>query len=201
MLAAVLDQLVNAIGGGAGAYPLILIIVLGDAILPLLPGETAIITGGILASRGDLFVGFVLLAAALGAFIGDNITYWIGRTAGQAATRRMFRGEKSQRRLHWAAGQLTTRGMTIIVVARFIPGGRTATTFTAGTLHMDYRRFVIADAAGATLWSAYATALGYFGGAAFKNSLWKPLVIALATAGLLGLVVEAWRRLRENARA
>jgi membrane-associated protein len=138
----------------------------------------------------------VLIAASIGAFIGDNTVYWIGRTAGQAARRRMFSGEKSQQRLDWAAGQLRERGATIIVVARFIPGGRTATTFTAGTLHMDYRRFALADAAGALLWSAYATALGYFGGNAFKDSLWKPLAIALATAALLGVVVEVARRMR-----
>src|SRR5215217_8747932 len=52
---------------------------------------------------------------------------------------------------------------TIIVVARFVPGGRTATTFTAGTVRLAWPRFAAADAVGATLWAAYAAGLGYLG--------------------------------------
>jgi membrane protein DedA with SNARE-associated domain len=192
----VLHQLVDSIGSSATAYPLIALIVAGDAVLPLLPGETAVITGGILVSRGDLIAPLVLLAAWAGAFAGDNASYWVGRSAGQAITRRLFRGEKSRRRLDWARDQLRRRGRLLIVMARFIPGGRTATTFAAGTLHMAWPGFAAADAAGALGWSLYAAALGYFGGSAFEDSLWKPLLIALALAGLVGLAGEAWRRLR-----
>jgi membrane protein DedA with SNARE-associated domain len=194
----VLHQVVNSIGSGFAAYPIILAIVLGDAVLPLLPGETAVITGGILAARGDLSLPLVLLASAIGAFAGDNVSYWIGRSAGRRITRRLFRGEKAKRRLKWSERQLRERGLTIVAMARFVPGGRTATTFAAGTLEMAWPRFAAADAVGASLWSAYAFALGYFGGSAFKNSLWKPLVIALAAAAVIGAIGEGWRRIKER---
>jgi membrane protein DedA with SNARE-associated domain len=192
----IFEELVTSIGQGPSAYPLIFLIVLGDAVLPILPGETAIITGGILAARGDLMLVLVIAAASLGAFAGDNASYWIGRSAGRRASDRLFRGEKARRRLDWASRQLHERGATIIVVARFIPGGRTATTFVAGTLEMYWPRFALADAAGATLWSTYAALLGYFGGEAFEGSVWKPLLIALGTAALIGLAGEGWRRVR-----
>ena len=68
--------------------------------------------------------------AALGAFIGDNISYLIGRYAGQPAVKRFFSGEKAQARLQWTRNFLTERGSYILIVARFVPGGRTAATFT-----------------------------------------------------------------------
>lgn len=187
-------ELVDAVSASGTAYPLILLIVLGDAVVPILPGETAIITGGILSSSGDLSWVLVLLAGALGAFAGDNASYWLGRTAGKRIAARLFRTDKARASLEWSRRQLEERGVMIIVMARFIPGGRTATTFTAGTIELPWRRFAAADLLGALLWSAFATALGYVGGETFKDSLWKPLVFAMAFAALVGLLGEAWRR-------
>jgi membrane protein DedA with SNARE-associated domain len=194
----VFDQLVDQVSSGWSAYPLIFLIVMGDAILPILPGETAIITGAIFSSSGDLSWALVLLSGALGAFAGDNAVYWIGRVGGPRVTDRFFRSEKAKARLDWARRQLEERGATIIASARFIPGGRTATTFTAGGVEFPWRRFAVADAVGALLWSGFATGLGYVGGQAFKNSLWKPLLLALAFAALVGLVGEAVRRARAS---
>jgi membrane-associated protein len=193
----VFDEIVDQVSSGWAAYPLIFAIVLGDAIVPVLPGETAIITGGILSSNGDLSWVFVLVSGALGAFAGDNIVYWLGRSGGQRLADRFFSSEKSTERRRWARGQLDERGSTIIATARFIPGGRTATTFTAGTVAFPWRRFATADIVGALLWSSFATALGVIGGHAFEESLWKPLVLALAFGALVAFAGEALRRRRE----
>src|SRR3954454_11601479 len=99
--AAIFEELVTSIGQGPSAYPLIFLIVLGDAVLPVLPGETAIITGGVLAARGDLLLPLVIVAASVGAFAGDNACYWLGRSAGRRVSDRLFRGEKARRRLDW----------------------------------------------------------------------------------------------------
>jgi len=84
------------------------------------------------------------------------------------------------------------------VVARFLPVGRTLTTLSAGTLGMPWRRFFTADAIAAAVWATYASLLGYLGGATFENSLWKPLVLSLGIAGMLGLLTEAYRRFQKR---
>lgn len=109
-------------------------------------------------------------------------------------TRSLFKGEKGQARLHWAERALCRRGAILIGIGRFIPGGRTVTTFAAGTLEMPYRQFVVADACAAALWALYVSMLGYLGGETFKDSLWLPLVASLGCAMAVGLGFEVWRR-------
>ena len=96
----------------------------------------------------------VIVAASTGAFIGDNISYWIGAWAGQHTVKRAFRGERSRRAFLWAEEQLEERGFYLIIIARFIPGGRTAVTFLGYTQGMPYRRFVVADAIAAVIWGS-----------------------------------------------
>jgi membrane protein DedA with SNARE-associated domain len=86
----------------------------------------------------------------------------------------------------------------LILIARFIPVGRTATTFAAGTLEMPWRRFLVADAIAATLWATYASMLGFIGGSSFAHSLLKPLLLALAMAFLLAAAGEGYRRLQQH---
>ena len=126
------DQLTHALSGSSWAYALIFAVVAGDAVLPLLPGETIVVTGGVLATSGDLDPAR-RSAAATGAFVGDSACDWIGRKLGTRAAERFLRGERGKRTLDWAQNALDRRGRTLIVVARFVPGGRTAVALTAGT--------------------------------------------------------------------
>jgi membrane-associated protein len=178
--------------------PLTYLIVFGatatDVLLPLIPSETVVITASVIAGQGELLIGGVVLAAALGAFLGDNLSYFLGRRVGDPVARRYFGGEKARARLRWAEAAIGKRGVLLIVIGRFIPGGRTATTFAAGTLEMPYRRFLLADAVAATVWALYISMLGYLGGASFEDNLWLPLLIALAAAFLVAAAAEAWRR-------
>jgi membrane protein DedA with SNARE-associated domain len=153
-----------------------------------------VITAGVLSANGDLNIELVLGAGALGGLVGDNVSYGLGATLGRRADRRFFTSERARRRSDWARRQLAERGPLIIVVARFIPGGRTATTFSAGTLEMPWRRFIAADAAAALVWSAYASMLGYFGGSTFTESLWKPLAAATAVGLAAAATGELVRR-------
>ncbi len=161
------------------AYLIVFLLAVLDAVVPLVPSETAVITAGVVAANGDLSLALIIPAAAAGAFIGDNLAYLIGRRFGGRATKR-FSGEKGQRRMKWAEDQLEERGGELIVVARFIPGGRTAVTLSAGTLGYPWRRFAAFDAAAALGWALYASLLGYYGGKTFE-SFWG-LVLALLTA-------------------
>ncbi len=188
------DALEDAVGGSALTYPAIVAAVALDSLLPIAPGETVVITAGVFVADGELNMALVFLAGMLGSLLGDNASYAIGATLGRRAERHFFGSERARERLDWARRQLAERGPAIIVAARFIPGGRTATTFAAGTLEMPWRRFFAADLIAAALWSAYVTLLGYFGGSAFTESLWKPLLAAGIVAVLVAAASELLRR-------
>lgn len=175
---------------------MIVVAVAIDSVLPVAPGEAVTVTAAVLASAGELSVFLVFFAAMLGGMLGDNASYGLGATLGRRAERRLFRGERSRGRVDWAREQLDRHGAPIILAARFVPGGRTATTFAAGTLEMPWRRFLSIDVLAAALWAAYATLLGYLGGRAFAESLWKPLVLAAAVAALVAGASELLRRSR-----
>ena len=168
----------------------------GDVVFPLIPSETVVITASVIAAQGALRVWLIVMLVAVGAFLGDNISYLLGRWVGDPVAKRLFRGERAKARLEWAERAIRRRGAVLVVVGRFIPGGRTASTFAAGALEMPYRRFALVDAAAALLWAVYASMLGYVGGASFKESLWKPLAVSLGVAAALGVAIEGWRQLQ-----
>lgn len=189
-----LESLTQLISASPWTYALVLGLAAADALFPFFPSETAAIAAGVLAGAGDLSIAFVIAAAAAGAFIGDNSSYAVGRTAGQKATRPLFRGEKGRARRRWAERTLDTRGGYLIVAARFIPGGRTATTLTAGVTRMRWTRFVRFAGLAAVLWASFAAGLGYAGGKAFEDNPLLGLGTAVAVALTITVGVELARR-------
>jgi len=182
------------------AYAILFLLAFLDAMVPVVPSETSVITAGVVASSGDLSVSLVVLAAAAGAFAGDNATYLLGRRYGTRIEARFFSGERGRKQIQWAERQLDERGGELIAVGRFIPGGRTAVTLSAGTLGYPWRRFALFDAGAALLWALYATLLGYFGGRAFEHAPWKGLLLALAVAFAVAGAIELTRWLLKRRR-
>jgi membrane protein DedA with SNARE-associated domain len=180
------------------AYLIVLAFAVIDALLPIVPSEASVITAGVVAAGGDLLLPAVILAAAVGAFAGDNLAYLLGSRFGGRVQDRFLGGEKAQRRVRWAQRQLNERGGEMVVVARFIPGGRTAVTLSAGTLGYPWRRFATFDAIAAAVWALYASLLGYFGGRAFEDEPWKGLILAFAIALAAAATVELIRWLRHR---
>jgi membrane protein DedA with SNARE-associated domain len=191
----VFDQVTNVLTDAWWTYPLVTGIVAGDAVLPVLPGETAVVTAGVLSGNGGLLLPLVIAAGAVGAFLGDTLMYLLGRWAGPWTRRTIFSGQRAKKTMDWAEAQLAKRGAVIIVVARFIPGGRTATTFVAGASEYRFRRFIAADAVGAVIWSLYNALIGRIGGAAFEHQTWKALLLAFGIALLGAGVIEGVRYL------
>lgn len=189
------NSLLNAVSGSSWTYVLIVGICAGDAVLPLFPSETVVIAAAVLAAHGRLNIGLIVVAAAVGAILGDNSAYALGGSGLRRLVNRLLGSDKNQQRLRWAQTQLQRRGAWIIIVARFIPGGRTATTYIAGTLDMPWkRRFLPADTAAAIAWALYSSALGYFGGSAFEKNLWIPVLIATGIGLLVAGAAELLRR-------
>lgn len=198
MLLAFLSNLIDFLTGSVWTYPLLFGICLGDAVIPALPSETAVIVCGIQAARGELSLGWVIAVAALGAFLGDNTSYALGRWVGTPVVNRFFRGEGAQRRLEWAKRFLKERGSYVLVVARFVPGGRTATTFTAGVVHLRWTtQFAPYIFIAAILWAGYGALLGYLGGRTFEDKPIYALLLALGIAAVITVGVEAVRRFRK----
>ena len=193
------QSLVNAVSGAWWSYFIVFGVAMLDAFFPVVPSETVLITGGVLASTGDLQLWLVILAAALGAVAGDNVSFGLGTWLGERTVNRFFSGEKARARLEWAEHQLLTRGAYIIIVARFIPGGRTATTFAAGYIHaFPWRKFIVYDVMAGFIWATYGALLGYFGGKTFESHPWKGFVAAFVVATTVTLVIEGIRKLRKR---
>ncbi|HEY7018879.1 MAG TPA: DedA family protein, partial [Gaiellaceae bacterium] len=139
------------------AYAILFVLALLDAIVPVVPSETSVITAGVVAAAGDLSLPLVILFAAAGAVAGDNLSYFIGHRYGTRINDRFFRSDKAKERVAWAHRQVQERGGELIVVARFIPGGRTVVTLSAGTLRYPWRKFIVFDAIAGLTWAAYAS--------------------------------------------
>ena len=193
------ERFTEWVSGEWWSYLVILAVAAIDAFFPLVPSETLVVIGGNLASSGDLVLWLVILSGAAGAVLGDNISCAIGSWVGERTVKRVFRSEKSHKRLEWAERTLDERGAYIIIIARFIPGGRTAVTFSAGYVHsLPWRRFIVYDVVACLLWATYAALLGYFGGKTFENHPFWGVALALGIALTLGFVVEAVRHLRQR---
>lgn len=177
-----------------------------DAILPLLPSETVIIAFGVAtAGSADPRIFLIVLCAALGAWAGDNLSYLIGWRFGPWATRRFFApGTKGAARRDWAERSLARFGMRLIIVCRFIPGGRTAVTLCCGLIRYSWPRFSVATALAGLIWAWYAFLAGRLGGKAFEDQPLLGFAVAFGGALVISGIIElirrlvAWRR-RERA--
>jgi membrane-associated protein len=193
----VFAQMVDWVSGSNWSYAVIFGVALLDAFFPVVPSETMVIVAGTLAGAGDLSIVLVIFAAWGGAVAGDNISYGIGKFAGEHTVKRLFRHEKAHRGFDWAEHQLQERGSYIILIARFIPFGRTAVTFTSGYTHgLSWHRFLRYDIVAGGLWAAYAATLGYIGGKQFEEHPWKGVLLGLAVAFAVAFAVEFVRHRR-----
>jgi membrane protein DedA with SNARE-associated domain len=175
------------------AYVLVFGFATLDAVFPIVPSEAAVITAAALAGAGELSLPAVFLAAAAGAALGDNAAYLTGRLS-SGAVQRFRRSPRAGTAIDWAARMLRTRGATVVIASRFVPGGRTATMLTAGATKLPWRRFVALDLVAAAIWAGYGVGLGSLGDVAFAGHPILAVAAALALAAVLGLVIEASRR-------
>jgi membrane protein DedA with SNARE-associated domain len=199
-MAAMFQSIVDAISGSDWSYAIVFGVAALDAFFPLVPSETTVIAAGVLAANGDLRIELVFLAAATGAICGDNVSFWLGKKFGEPVAEKIFKGER-RRHLDRAHALLEERGGYLIVIARFIPGGRTAATFSAGSLNWPWKRFIKFDVLAGVIWGAYASLLGYFGGKTFENSPFKGFIVAFSLALAITFTVEIVRWIRKRAAA
>ena len=177
-----------------------------------LPGDSLLLTAGLLASRTDAATGqpilniFILLPLlAVAAILGDNVGYWFGNKTGP----RIFNRENSRlfkrKNLLAAKAFYDKHGGKTIVLARFMPFIRTFAPIVAGAVEMEYRRFVFFNFFGGLLWAVGVTLVGFGLGKAASNvapetvdKYFLILVVAVIFVSALPAMIHIWRDNREE---
>lgn len=145
------------------------------------PGETAVVLGGVIASQGKVALWSVLLAAVLGAVIGDSIGFLVGSRWGERILRSTVGRFVKPEHIERARDYVNRRGGRAVFFGRFAAALRALVPGTAGMAGMAYRRFLVWNVAGGTLWAISFTLVGYAAGASYRK--------VMHTANLAGLVV------------
>jgi membrane protein DedA with SNARE-associated domain len=144
-----------------GAFALFLTIYLESFGVPL-PGESGLIAAALLATRGDLDIGHVFLAAWLGGVLGDSTGYLIGRFGGRPLLQR-FGGyfRLTPERLSGWEQTAQRGGFVLVLTARFVVVLRQLTGLLAGSVNMPWPKFALANVLGAALWAGSWTLAPY----------------------------------------
>jgi membrane protein DedA with SNARE-associated domain len=186
----ILRDVLNTLG-----YPAVTLFIMIQGIGIPLPGGTMLLLASFYAATNHhLQIPIIIVCAALGAIVGDNIGYRIGRTGGKTVVERYGRYIfLKPEHLERAQRFFAKYGDKTVFFGRFIAVLRPWTGFLAGVNHINWRTFFVCNAAGSILWAATYGLLGYYAGSVFHNNF--PLVERLAKtvswslAGLIALVV------------
>lgn len=188
-------------------YVLIFLLALleGAALVGLfLPGETAMILGGVLVYQGRAALGGMLIAGCLGSALGDSIGYWIGRRFGAVIRDSGLGRSVGDERWRKARAYLTEKGGKAVFFGRFLGFLRTLVPPVAGSTEMPYRRFVTANAPAAALWAGTFIALGVAAGASWRAvNDWAgraSLILLIVLAfGVVVFLIARWLQHRQAA--
>jgi membrane-associated protein len=135
----------------------------------ILPGESTILLGGVLASYGKVSIWAVVVAASLGAIAGDSVGYWVGKRWGARKMKSRVGRLVGERRWERARQHMRRKGFGTIVLARFPPAVRSLVPLVAGMARMPYGRFLAGNVIGGIAWASASAALGYFAADAWRR--------------------------------
>jgi len=150
------------------------------------PGETALIACGVLASQGSLSIVAVIAVASAAAIIGDNLGYWVARKGGRPLLERYrFTGRYAQRYLPRAERFFARHGGKAVFFARFVSVLRVTAAWVAGISRMHWARFLAWNAAGGIAWATLVGLVSYYFGNAVASAIGKYGLYAAGGALLL----------------
>jgi membrane-associated protein len=188
----------------SAVLPTILVIVFVETglLFPLLPGESLLFTGGLLAAHGTLDIWVLAPAVAVVAILGDQTGYFIGRRIGPA----LFKKEDSRFfKKHYVTDShafFEKYGPWAIILARFMPFIRTFTPVIAGVSYMRYPVFLGFDIVGGTLWGGGVTIAGYFlGNVPFVHQNLEKIILVILFVSMLPAFIATGRAYRARHRA
>jgi len=169
---------------------LVLGLVILDGFFPLFPSEMVIVgLASLAASTASPDILILLVIAALGAIIGDSLTYFLGRSVG---VRRLqaTRFRPLARMLRWASRRIGQRTGLVILTARFIPFARLAVNLTAGSTGFSLSRFLPFCLVAGCAWASFNVALGSVAGHWFSHQPLLGMALAILLAIFLGLTLD-----------
>jgi membrane protein DedA with SNARE-associated domain len=154
-----------------GLVVLFLLVGMESAGIPL-PGETALVAAGVLASRGDMDIVAVIVVAAVAAIVGDNVGYWAGRLGGRKLLHRWPWLERhASRVLPWSERFFSRHGAKTIFFGRFFAILRVTAAWLAGVSRMDWWRFFLYNALGGVCWAVLVGLVAYYAGHAAADAI------------------------------
>lgn len=187
---------------GPLAYALIALLVFAEAALLVgfvLPGETAVFLGGVLAAAGGISLTALSVIVVLAAILGDAVGYWVGNRFGPRILRMKVLRRHAER-LEFAQEKLRERGGWAVFLGRFTAFLRAVMPGLAGMSRMPFRRFLVFNASGGIVWGLGVTAIGFVAGNSYEQAAtWlgrsSTALLAIFVAG--GLLL--WHRHRRRA--
>lgn len=184
-------------------YTVVALCVFGEAAVFLgfvIPGETAVLVGGLVASQGHVNIVILCALVAVAAIVGDSVGYVVGREYGHQILRIPLLAKRRQT-IDRTLEALQQRGPTYVFIGRFTAFLRAVMPGLAGMSRMHYRRFFIANALGGIVWGVGFTLIGYFAGTAITRVERYAGWAGLALLSVLLVLFMAWhlrRRAKER---
>lgn len=203
-----MTELLTAMATPAWAYLALFGFLAVDAMIPVVPIQAIMITSGALTVYGNLSLPLVILIGALGMFAGDSIAFVLGRSTRNSGRSRLG-GRVAALRTRFApkhdepgddtkevsrtkrAAERFTRGLRrpgplVMLLCRFVPGGRMAAGYFAGHTGYPIKLFILYDGVAAICWATYGGLVGHLGGTAITQSAWRLFAIAATAAVVFG---------------
>ncbi|MCR8574341.1 DedA family protein [Streptomyces sp. Isolate_219] len=169
---------------------------------PLVPNSALLVSAGVLASRGELFLPLILLTVAGSALVGDLLMYLAARRFGGPVRAWMRRKPRRRALLEWTSGRIQRYGLPFVIAVRFLPSGRIAGALASGVLRYPLRKYALGAGIAEVTWATYSVGLGYLGSATSGRPLHAAAIgfgvsCAVATVGAAIQWAARRRALRE----
>lgn len=187
----VINELILQTVASPWLYAVLLAVTIVDGFFPPVPSETVLVAAAaVLTSSGEPWALIPLgLVAAVGATIGDNIAFALGRRLGTTRWAWMRRPRIASAFVH-AERALDQRSAALILGARYIPVGRVAVNMSAGALRFPWRRFLPLSLVAGLSWSALSLAIGLLAGSWITDQPLASAGIGVGVALIIGLVID-----------
>ncbi|WP_085368734.1 DedA family protein [Leifsonia sp. NCR5] len=196
-----LNELIAQAVSSPWIYLLVAAVVFVDAFFPPVPSESVVIAAAAASiTLGQPNIAIIVACAAIGAIVGDNVTFAIGRGVGLTRFRWMRR-PRMQAALGWARDGLDRRAAVLLLTARYIPVGRVAVNLVAGASGFSRRRFFGLSVLAGLSWAAYSVTVGLLAGHWLHGNPLLGMLAGIAMGLLTGVLLDAGMRFAARRRA